>query len=418
MSRDATCPTCGTVFDPVRARVVRVRGGKVMSFCKEACAAAELIAVVAPETAPAAPVVVPPGAPAAPEAVPEPARPRAMTTGGTPVVARRRPTLRILALVAVIVIGGMAIAVVQAISPSSPSRVAAEPTAAERELAREWEATAQVKRPAAEVAPPPAPKTPREQATALLGELMASPSPRIERAAAIALARTCDEGARTHLATAATTETSELARLVIAYILARCGDAAGRTALLGALKSARRDVKADAARHLIALGDDAGLPFLHALLGVSQHRLGAAEALARRKDPKALAALRAIHGNEATEPDDRLRAAIALGLGGEASVAAELRAALADPRFRPAAAAALAELRDPAAREALVAGLAVPSLRVDAARALRRLDPDLDPAPLLAPLLDALATERDNSQVSAAEALLVLTGPAADAERP
>ncbi|MBZ0230830.1 MAG: hypothetical protein K8M05_00640, partial [Deltaproteobacteria bacterium] len=60
----------------------------------------------------------------------------------------------------------------------------------------------------------------------------------------------------------------------------------------------------------------------------------------------------------------------------------------------------------------------VPSLRVDAARGLRRLSPELDAAPLVAPLLAALVTERDTSQVSAAEALLVLTGPAADAEKP
>jgi hypothetical protein len=60
----------------------------------------------------------------------------------------------------------------------------------------------------------------------------------------------------------------------------------------------------------------------------------------------------------------------------------------------------------------------VPSRRVDAARALRRLSPNLDATPLVAPLLAALATERDNSQVSAAEAVLVLTGPAADAEKP
>ncbi len=309
----------------------------------------------------------------------------------------------------------MAIAVVQAVSPSSPSGVAAAPS--DRDLAT---AARDGVGPSGAVVPDRAPAplvTPRERALSILRELLASPSPRVARAAAIALARTCDDGARQHLTGAGKTESSELAGLEIAYVLARCGDPAGRDALIVALKSARRDVKADAARHLIVLGDDAGLGFLQALLGVSQHRLGAAEALARRRDPKALAALTAIHGSPSTEPDDRLRAAIALGLGGDTGVAAELRAALADPRFRPAAAAALAELGDAAARDALVAGLGVPSLRVDAARALRRLAPDLDAAPLVAPLVDALATERDNSQVSAAEALLVLTGPVADADR-
>ena len=187
---------------------------------------------------------------------------------------------------------------------------------------------------------------------------------------------------------------------------------------MATLKSTRRDARADAARHLTALGDDAGRSSLHALLKVSQHRLGAAEVLAPRRDDRARAVLTAIHGDAATEPADRMRAAIALGLLGEPAVAAELRAALADPRFRPAAAAALAALGDAAARDALVAGLGVPSLRVDAARALRRLEPGLDPEPLVAPLVAALATEHDAARITAAEAVLVLTGPVAEAERP
>jgi HEAT repeat protein len=320
-----------------------------------------------------------------------------------PRLAPRRRWRAALAALAVIVVGGMAIALVQNISPSSPSQVNAAP--ADREMA-----------PVVEPAVPV--PTPRERATTVLRELMGSPSPRIARAAAIGLARTCDEAAKTHLTEASKTETSEIAALENAYVLARCGDGIARQALVHSLKSSRRDVKADAARHLVTLGDDTGLSFLHALLNVSQHRLGAAEALARKKDPKAVAALSAIHGAAGTEPDDKLRAAIALGLAGDASVTEELRAALADPRFRPAAAAALAELGDTSARDALVDGLGVPSLRVAAALALRRLSPDLDAAPLVAPLIDALATERDNSQVSAAEALLVLTGPRADAEKP
>ncbi len=312
-----------------------------------------------------------------------------------------------LAALVVIVVGGMAIALVQQISPSSPSQVNAAP-------AGEGGVPAALVAPRV-TAPEPAP---RERAVAVLRGLLSSPSPRIARAAAIGLARMCDPGAKAHLVEVTATESSEIARLENAYVLARCGDDSGRQALVAALRNERRDVKADAARHLTALGEDSGLSFLHSLLGISQHRLGAAEALASRQDPKAIAALKAIHGASDTEPADRLRAAIALGLAGDASVSGELRAALADPRFRPAAAAALARLGDAAARDALVDGLGVPSLRVDAARGLRRLSPDLDAGPLVAPLLDALVTERDNSQVSAAEALLVLTGPAADAEKP
>jgi len=52
-----------------------------------------------------------------------------------------------------------------------------------------------------------------------------------------------------------------------------------------------------------------------------------------------------------------------------------------------------------------------------AARALRRLDPELDPAPLLPPLVAALASSKDTEQVGAAEAILLLTGKLAWADR-
>jgi hypothetical protein len=74
------------------------------------------------------------------------------------------------------------------------------------------------------------------------------------------------------------------------------------------------------------------------------------------------------------------------------------------------AASALAGLHDAAARPVLVKDLSIPSLRVDAARALRRLDPSLDPSPLLPSLLSALASGKDTDEVSAAEAILLLTG--------
>jgi hypothetical protein len=61
----------------------------------------------------------------------------------------------------------------------------------------------------------------------------------------------------------------------------------------------------------------------------------------------------------------------------------------------------------------LVEQLASPALRVQAARALRRLVPDLDPTPLLADLALVVKAGRDIDQVSAGEAILLLTGPAA-----
>jgi hypothetical protein len=70
------------------------------------------------------------------------------------------------------------------------------------------------------------------------------------------------------------------------------------------------------------------------------------------------------------------------------------------------------ELEDAAARPVLEQQLESPALRVRAARALRRLDPALDPKPVLARLVEVLKIGRDIDQVQAAEAILLLAGPA------
>ncbi len=318
----------------------------------------------------------------------------------------------------------MAIALIQPISPSSPvpSSAATDPAGprAPAGAAADNPTTTPPPTGSAPAAPGAlaAPAAARARALTVLRGLLTSPSTRVARDAALALARTCEPAARTQLASARAAETSELSRLAIDYTLARCADAPARQRLVSALTSARRDVKADAARALVNLGDDAGFGFLRTLLGVAQHRLGAAEALAPRRDPRALTVLTTVHADPRATSDDRLRAAIALTSAGDARLADTVRAALTDLRFRPAAAVALAQLGDPTAHDALVGGLAAPSLRVDAARALRRLAPDRDVTPLLPGLLAALDAERDASQASAAEALLILTGPATDAERP
>ena len=73
---------------------------------------------------------------------------------------------------------------------------------------------------------------------------------------------------------------------------------------------------------------------------------------------------------------------------------------------------ALAHAHDDGARPALIAMLAVAALRVDAALALEVLAPGLDPVPLLAPLVAALDSPRDTDQLTACEAIVVLTAPA------
>jgi HEAT repeat protein len=276
------------------------------------------------------------------------------------------------------------------------------------------------------------------QARATLHAELTATSQRLQRIAAAALARTQDPAACDALAAqlglAATArpggagsgsagsgappaparqpETSEIAKLDLAYSLARGGDKRGRDALAAALGSQRPDVRDEAARLLALLGDPRAVPHLTDLLAVSQRRLGAAEHLAHLAEPHAIKVLEALRGDPRTSADDKARATIALGIAGHADVAPALRDMLGDPHFNAFAAAALAELKDAAARPVLEHQLESPMLRVRAARALRRLDPSLDPKPLLPPLLSILKLGRDTDQVEAAELILLLAGPA------
>jgi hypothetical protein len=207
-------------------------------------------------------------------------------------------------------------------------------------------------------------------------------------------------------------ETSEIARLDLAYSLARGGDKRGRDALAAALASQRPDVRDEAARLLALLGDNRAVPHLTDVLTVPQRRLGAAEHLAHLAEPHAVKVLEALRADARTSADDKARATIALGIAGHPDVAPALRDMLGDPHFNAFAAAALAELKDAAARPVLEHQLESPMLRVRAARALRRLEPDLDPRPLLPHLLPILKTGRDTDQVQVAEVILLLAGPA------
>jgi hypothetical protein len=390
-----TCPTCQRTIDPVRAPVVRVVNARVVGYCSMACADGAPVIAAPLRSAPTATASVPsrPATAPIPEAV-------AFAETSSSTSTRRRRRRQVVALCATTIAGGMAIAIVEAVSPATPTRVDAA------------------------IAPAPAPAPAREAPTAAvlhrralaeLQALLSSPSPRVQRIAAMALARTRDPAALAALADALAAEGSEIARLDIGYALGRGGDPRGVAALTKAVAaSSRRDVKADAARLLLQLGDTSGVDELHDMVRGSANRLGAAEVLATAGDAKGIEALNAVRADSSATPDERLRAAVALGKGGQASpgLAEELRAALADGRYNVGAAAALARLGDPAAVPALESQLAVPSLRVGAAVSLRRLRPDLDPTPLLPALAAALGADRDVATVSAAEAILVLTGPA------
>lgn len=302
--------------------------------------------------------------------------------------------------------------------------------------------------------PPPAPKpaviidarppiTPSEaqaRAVEVLRAHLTSESARVQRFAAAALGRLGDEQAIQTLLALLPNEQSEIAKLDIAYGLARAGNERGLEMLSTGLRSARRDVKGDAARLLAALKDPRAESTLTSLLGLSQFRLGAAEQLARLGNKQGIAVLQRIRNDKPKPPDpsapppspaeaekaaeadkvkeaDRLRATVALGYAGQKEVTEELRALLPNTGFNVGAAGALAVLGDPAARPVLVEQLRTPSLRVTAALSLRRLEPALDATPLLDPLMLDLVSEKDVERVGVAETILILTGPAALAER-
>jgi HEAT repeat protein len=247
-------------------------------------------------------------------------------------------------------------------------------------------------------------------------------SPRVQRVAAAALSRTGDKVAIERLASALAKDKLELAgQLDVAYALARAGDPRGVAALLGAVSGAtRRDDKLAAGRLLVQLGHKGGVDALANYLEVPQHRLGAAEQLARVSEPRGMKVLETIHADKTASADDKARAVIGLGLAGKPEVIEELRALLTDNRFNVFAAEALALRHDEMARPVLVKQLELSSLRVGAARALRLLAPERDPAQYLDALIAALddpSKQRDTEQIPLAEAILMLAGPARWAER-
>ncbi|TMQ06700.1 MAG: hypothetical protein E6J90_45565 [Deltaproteobacteria bacterium] len=265
-----------------------------------------------------------------------------------------------------------------------------------------------------------------DQARAALRRDLAATSPRVRRIAAAALARTHDGEACALLAAeirgASGELASDIARLDLAYALARGGDPRGAEVLAAALGAARAEARDEAARLLALLGDARAVPHLLDLLAVDQRRLGAAEHLAHLAEPHAIKVLDQVRGNPRASADDKARATVALGIAGRADVTGALRDMLGDPHFNAFAAEALAELAahaarpstpgDAPARPVLERQLASPPLRVFAARALRRLDPAIDPSALLPPLLEVVRAGRDVERIPAAEAILLLAGPA------
>ncbi len=462
-----SCPVCGKPVDPIRAPAVGVRDGKVISYCSKAHAVeAETKPTIVPSvpkragTDPAfripeadqkkhkktrtpasgvaQPVALMDSGPVI-EIVHEPAsgvvtsaadarsgaaRPSAssMTSGAIQIAdtghlddyvsadSPKRGKRLILAAVVIVLGGGAAAAYKLGVFGGQP----------EKQLVPAVEAPKPVAVAPAVPAAPPAPVITKAaaigDAKSVLTVLLASDSARIQRLAASALSRTGDAAAIAALETLLQKETSDIAKLDILYALARAGDKRGSAGLAPFLGSPRRDVKQEAARRFAWLGDKRGVETLANYLEVSQDRLGAAEILAFLAEPRAIKVLEAIRADEKALPDEKARAAIALGFANKADIAPALHELLQDSRFNSFAAAALANLHDAQARPVLLKQLGVSALRVSAARSLRRLDENLDPVPLLPGLTAVLTSAKDTEQVATAEEILLLAGPAAWSE--
>ncbi|MGE0871235.1 MAG: HEAT repeat domain-containing protein [Kofleriaceae bacterium] len=507
------CPICGTPVDPLRARAVKVRAGKVVAFCSTECAKAgetqpvRAPAPMAPTAPTAAPVVAatPVSAPVSsgvvtpasgpapvrtatpPPALPPPeldeppsrntqplrdsdpvieilhepssgvvtsARDERVATGPIvpqppvlPVGADRSGSLKVTARdkrrdskddtldrwtmndedveraaraataappakrsnrplvigLALVAIGGGAIGYRQLAARKPPAKVVQPPPAAPVAIKPTEPAPSRTAVTAADAV---------DRAKGLLKSQLQAAVPRMKLLAAKALARTKDPDALAALRGVLGKDTTDVGRFEVAYALARAGDDRGAAKLADGLRLTSREDRSDAAKKLAMLGDGRAIHTLVGFLDISQLRLSAAEHLAELSEPRAIKVLEQLRADPKASSDDRARATIALGMSGRTDVVSELRALLKDTRFNAQAAEALARLRDNSARPVLERQLAIPSLRVRAARALRILDPNLDPKALLPPLLDALGADRDFEQVNVAEAVLMLAGPA------
>ncbi len=427
---NTSCPTCNKPVDPLRSRHVKVRDGKVVAYCSAVCEQAgetKPTAIPRPQVATLAsgPTIDDDGdrdSKGSPKVGVDLAAMHALDRkrdrAPTPLPIAPRPKAP-LVIVLVLVVGGAGALL------AYKYLFANGDVSASRQGSGSTEPIAPVPPPVVQPALPPPPGAAESvaKARAVLETNLLSQSPRVQRVAAAALSRTGDPKALELLASALAKETSDIIKLDIAYALARAGDKRGRSALVAGLGSARRDIKAAAGRSLALLGDGRAAQGLAPYLGVTQLRLGAAEALAYLADPSAVAVLDQLRsGPEATDakisPDDRARATIALGFAGRTDVIPDLHKLLDDPRFNAFAAHALAKLHDPAAKPLLVEQLAIPSLRVDAARSLRVLEPTFDATPYLGALLGALGSLKDTEQVQVAEAILLIAGEASWSERP
>ena len=433
---EALCHTCKSPLDPTRAPIARVRGLRVVTYCSVACAdagSAAAVVEVTPPVATAEPVVVAVApAPAEGEVAASVADNAVVKSSaessseasaassatrmdedepGTSANLARREVAsgsrkwQIVAGSSLALICGMGIVAIEACPSSTDVRAAAERAAVVPRVAEA------VKAPQSEAKGADDSVVDDDElfarALASLREFMESPSPRLQRISAMALARNRDVVAIERLGKLMHNNTSDLVGVQIAYTLARAGNQKGLDVLIASLRARKRDARLDAARFLVQLGDQSAVPVLRNMLSYKHFRVGAAGLLARLGDAQGVTALRQVIGSKASSRELRMRALVALGLAGDEAAHEELVAILDGGQYQIGAALALAALGDKRAVSALERQLALDSFRVGAALALRRLGEKVD----LTPLAMALQTGNDVSRVTAAEAILILTGP-------
>jgi HEAT repeat protein/YHS domain-containing protein len=249
-----------------------------------------------------------------------------------------------------------------------------------------------------------------QQAKELLRKYIQDGSPRVQRLAAGALGRTGDPAAVAALQQAVKQEKVVAARLKLAYALARSGDKSGREMLVTGLSLPQRSDKLDAATRLAWLGDDRAKPLLSSLLNLDQHRLRAAEELSRLKDPAATKLLEQVRSDTKSSIDEKATATIALFRTGRAELAPDVKKLLENKSWDTFAAYALAEMKDDAAKAFLVKQLKnTIGEKVRTAYALKKLLGD-GTDDVIAPVAEGLASEKDQEQIYAAEAILILAG--------
>ncbi len=406
MMRRVQCPVCHGAMDALLAPAPVIRDGRVILCCCADCAERLRRGEIAPASA---------LEPAEPDGAARPSR--AAGARGAASAVDRPPRLRRLSTMALLGASGLAVVTVGVYLLLAHGRAGAHsPNAADQRLAPMVRVgTRAVQPPRREPRPRTArPRDPptdgsrsvlslRRRSWRVLESFLASRVVRFRLTAADVLAEQKDQAAIGTLRRALSDEIWTTRRLA-AEALARLGHAEGIATLKTGLKAKRRPIQWASAFALARCGDPSGETLLKQLAYFRKHRLTSYEALAHLGDASSLKYLRRVL-RTSPAPDNRLRAAVALGLAGDRSGLPVLRKRLHDPGLHFEVALALQKLGVPAAQAALRRALNHHALRVEAARALRAYGAISD----VDRMVPDLTSAEPEAQVTAAGAIVILT---------